>query len=153
EIDGESMKFSIVIVGFLGASLCLQSQSLQGQNPKAEQSERPTREPAANVVIPLPSSRSLSPAQLAGKKAFMQRCSACHLPPTPVGQPYGPYLDSKVIAARGDAAVREITMQGSARMPGFQYTLQPATVDNIISYLKTLVYEAAAKKYSYNPSK
>ena len=138
--------------GLAAALLSSQTYGSQGQSPQA-QGDKAARELSSNVVIPLPSSRLLTPAQLAGKKAFMQRCSACHLPPSPIGQPYGPILDSKVIASRGDSAVREIMMQGSTRMPGFQYTLQSAAVDNIISYLKTLVYDPSAKKYVYSPAK
>ena len=118
--------------------------SLQAQNPLEVTS--------ANNIVPLPSSRSLSATQLAGKILFVQRCSVCHLP-GPIYKPYGPLLDGKLIAFRGEAAEREQIMQGTLRMPGWQYALEPKEIDNILAYLKTLVYDPAAQKYTYSSTK
>jgi mono/diheme cytochrome c family protein len=94
--------------------------------------------PPTRDIVPLPSIKSLPAAQAAGKKLFVQRCSVCHLPALPSYSAYGPLLDSTVVADRGDEAIRAQIMQGSAKMPGFQYTLSPAEIDQIVSYLKTL---------------
>jgi cbb3-type cytochrome c oxidase subunit III len=150
------MKLAILMLLLVAFVSPLQAQNSQGQNPNAQSGKgaKSVGKPASsNFVIPLPSSRWLSPAQLAGKKMFLQRCSACHLPGTPIGEPYGPFLDGKLVASRGEAAVRELIMQGSVRMPGFQYTLKLADIDNIIAYVKTLVYDPVAKKYSYSSTK
>jgi mono/diheme cytochrome c family protein len=37
---------------------------------------------------------------------------------------------------------REKVRQGSAMMPGFQYTLQPAQIDQIAAFLKTFTPRA-----------
>jgi mono/diheme cytochrome c family protein len=89
-------------------------------------------------IVPLPSIKSLTSEQAAGKKLFVQRCSVCHLPALPSYTAYGPLLDRSVVADRGEDVIRRQIAQGSARMPGYQYTLSPAEIDEIVSYLKTL---------------
>ena len=89
------------------------------------------------------SSASLSPAQLTGKKLFLQRCSVCHLPPLNVPQnpdpkPFGPLLNGFVRGAEKETRARNIILKGTARMPGFQYGLKPRQIDALIAYLKTL---------------
>src|SRR4051794_11713254 len=88
------------------------------------------------IAAQTPSAKGLSETERSGLKLFLQRCSICHLGVPPRYETYGPLLHKEVIAARGDAAVRRLIMDGSARMPGFQYVLKPADLDNIISYLK-----------------
>ncbi len=89
-------------------------------------------------IVPLPSIKLLTPAQAKGKKLFVQRCSVCHLPALPSYTAYGPLLDKNLVEYRGDEAERAQILQGSARMPGFQYTLSPKEIDQIVDYLKTL---------------
>ncbi len=86
---------------------------------------------------------SLSPAQLAGKKLFLQRCSVCHLPPlnapqNPDPKPYGPLLSGFVRGGDRETRARNIILKGTARMPGFQYGLKPKQIDALIEYLKIL---------------
>jgi mono/diheme cytochrome c family protein len=88
------------------------------------------------AIIVLPPSKTLSAAELSGKNIFVQRCSVCHLPGMASYSTYGPLLDAQVIASRGEAAVRDQIMRGSARMPGFQYTLKQSEVDEIVQFLK-----------------
>lgn len=90
---------------------------------------------------------SLTPVQLQGKGLFKQRCAVCHLSVI-VGMEngqavvvsnrmYGPTLTKdKVIGA--EDAVRAQIMNGSARMPGYQYALKPQQITAIIEYLKTV---------------
>ena len=110
------------------------SQAQSGESSK-EKEPRVSALPTA-IIVPLPSSKSLTASQLAGKKLFVQKCSVCHLPELPSYTAYGPLLDGKVVASRGDAAIREQIMTGSARMPGWQYTLSAAEVEEMIVYLK-----------------
>ena len=42
--------------------------------------------------------------------------------------------------------MRKKIMEGSPMMPGFQYTLTPAEVDQILAYLKTVTKEAVTPK-------
>ena len=82
-------------------------------------------------------SGNLTEAQLKGKRMFEQRCSVCHTPPQPGGKTYGPLLNLETVAGK-DMAYQAIIKQGTPRMPGFQYGLEPQEIDNIIAYLKTV---------------
>jgi mono/diheme cytochrome c family protein len=104
----------------------------------AKQQEAPGAARSTHDIVPLPSIKALTAEQAAGKKLFVQRCSVCHLPALPSYSAYGPILDKSVIEARGEEAVRRQIAQGSARMPGYQYTLTPAEINEILNYLKTL---------------
>jgi mono/diheme cytochrome c family protein len=114
----------------VGASAQMGVPSQKGQSQAAAQ--------ALHDVVPLPSIKSLSPEQASGKRLFVQRCSVCHLPALPSYSAYGPLLDKTLVEDRGDDAVRLQIAQGSARMPGFQYTLSGPEIDQVLSYLKTL---------------
>jgi len=118
----------LLITGFTSAQ--------SGESTKKEQSQAATR--AGTDIVPLPSIKTLTGTQASGKKLFVQRCSVCHLPALPSYTAYGPLLDGSLVADRGDDAARRQIMQGSARMPGFQYTLTPTEIDQIVVYLKTL---------------
>ena len=84
-----------------------------------------------------PPSASLSATEHAGEKLFLQRCSLCHLGSAPTYKPYGPPLDG-IVTAKGDDRVRKVILEGSTGMPGWRYALDPAQVDHIIAYIKTL---------------
>lgn len=87
------------------------------------------------------SAKGLSETEKTGLELFLQRCSVCHLGLPPRYQTYGPLLHQEVVAARGDDAVRKKIMEGSQLMPGFQYTLKPADINNIIAWLKAVKKE------------
>ena len=77
---------------------------------------------------------ALSDAELGGRRLFLQRCGICH---DPVGQrTTGPWLDQTTLATMGEAAARQMIAEGTRRMPGFQYALQPAQIDEILAFLK-----------------
>jgi mono/diheme cytochrome c family protein len=94
----------------------------------------------AGDIVPLPTIKSLTAPQAAGKKLFVQRCAVCHLPALPSYTTYGPLLSGSVISALGDEAARAQISGGSARMPGYQYTLSAQEIDQIVGYLKTLEF-------------
>jgi mono/diheme cytochrome c family protein len=74
-----------------------------------------------------------------GRNLWIERCAYCHDGVgTPTYNTRGPWLDSDLIGKRGDNAVRDKIMKGSATMPGFQYGLKPAQVDQLLSFLKTI---------------
>jgi mono/diheme cytochrome c family protein len=124
-----------------GLFLCVLSFAIltraQAVEPARKQ-ESPGAARSTHDIVPLPSIKSLTSEQAAGKKLFVQRCSVCHLPALPSYTAYGPLLDRSVVVDRGDDAIRQQIVQGSARMPGYQYTLSPAEIDAIVNYLKTL---------------
>jgi len=90
------------------------------------------------------SAKGLSEPERAGMRVFLQRCSICHLGVPPQYQTLGPILHKDLIASLGDPAVRKKILEGSARMPGFQYGLKPAEVDDVIAYLKSITKESVA---------
>ena len=126
----------VLLLIFCGLSFAAWTGAQTGAPSKKEDARGAA--PSTADIVPLPSIKSLPAAQASGKKLFVQRCSVCHLPALPSYSAYGPLLDSTVVADRGDAAIRGQIMQGSAKMPGFQYTLSPAEIDQIVGYLKTL---------------
>ena len=73
--------------------------------------------------------RTESKTETPGRKLFISRCALCH---DPLGQTaipartIGPWLDTALVTARGDAAVRTYIMNGSATMPGFQLQFDAA---------------------------
>ena len=93
----------------------------------------------AEVVTP----PSLPADALAGWKLFVQRCAICH---DPLGQPsypesFAPLLSQETIRNLGDDRVRNVIMVGSARMPGWQYTLSQEQIGEVIAYLNTVTLE------------
>ncbi len=82
-------------------------------------------------------------ATTAGKKLFVQRCSVCHLPPLGVrtDPPYARKLAGYMKGPESEARARDVIRKGTSGtpgMPGFQYTLEPEQIDEIIAYLNTL---------------
>lgn len=81
----------------------------------------------------------LSDEAYKGRALWLQRCAFCHDGVgTPTYNTIGPWLDSEVVKARGDANVRAKILKGSSTMPGFQYGLTAAQVDQVIAFLKTI---------------
>jgi mono/diheme cytochrome c family protein len=88
-----------------------------------------------------PAPGGLSEREIAGKKLFLQRCSICHLPrlyPAGEAQPYGPKLNGYLEGPDTETRAREAIRTGTPRMPGFQYGLAPAEIEDIIAYVKRL---------------
>lgn len=69
-----------------------------------------------------------------GHRLFVQSCAVCHLKPSPVAKTYGPELTADLIKGHEDA-IAQIIRDGSAKMPGFKYDLQPGEIDAIVKYL------------------
>ena len=74
----------------------------------------------------------LPETELKGQKLWAQRCALCH------ESRLGPWIDTRSVTALGDVRVREVINAGSGRMPGFQYALRPAQVDQVVAFLKTV---------------
>ena len=81
-------------------------------------------------IAPLP----LKETELKGRKIFAQRCANCH---GGTAQRPGPLLGKQTVEKRGDSFIREKATKGSMMMPGFEYSLQPVQIDQIIAFLKT----------------
>jgi mono/diheme cytochrome c family protein len=95
----------------------------------------------AKAAAPLP----LSPAELAGKKLFVQRCALCHdLLGQPATTTVAPWIDVETVK-RSEEAVRQKIMNGSRRMPAWKYTLAPEQIDSVVAYLKTVTPDQKPK--------
>lgn len=78
-----------------------------------------------------------------GESIFYQRCSLCHLPrirkpgtnPGPAPSLTGILKDAN---KDHEATVRDYILKGSEKMPGWQYGLKSAQIDDVMTYLKTL---------------
>src|SRR5262245_49264805 len=95
------------------------------------------------VFLHVLNSNAQQSATASGKKLFIQRCSVCHLPPlgVPKENPYARVLTGYMKGPESESRAREVIRKGTTGtpgMPGFQYTLEPAQIENIIAYLNTL---------------
>ena len=124
---------ALLLCGLLFAGV---AQAQTAESSKKQRAPASTR--STSDIVPLPSIRTLTTAQAAGKKLFVQKCSVCHLPALPSYTTYGPLLDNNVVADRGEESIREQIERGSAKMPGFQYQLSPVEIEQVVGYLKTL---------------
>ena len=89
---------------------------------------------------PLP---ELPPMEAQGRAIFSKSCSICHLPQQLGTGTFGPQLNKASLD--GDASVlREVISNGMPHMPGFKHMYQPAQIDSIIAYLKTVPAPAPA---------
>jgi len=82
-------------------------------------------------IAPLP----LTETELKGRGLFAQRCANCH---GGTAQRPGPQLGQQTVARLGESSIREKVRKGSPMMPGFEYSLEPAQIDQTIAFLKTV---------------
>jgi len=108
------MRASALIFFFLLSSLPL---TLAGQE--------------SNIKAP-----GLDKTQTLGRRIFQQRCGICHTQPT-ASPMYGVVLYRDLVDGNEDM-IRDYIRNGSKRMPGFKYGLEPAEIDAIVEYLKTV---------------
>lgn len=95
-------------------------------------------------IFPLPAlaqqantEKPLNDVQKLGQRVFQQRCGICHEQPRPGFVMYGPALYKDLVSGSEDA-IKEMIRSGSGKMPGFKYGMQPAEIDAIVEYLKTV---------------
>jgi mono/diheme cytochrome c family protein len=79
----------------------------------------------------------LNETQLLGRQILAQSCGICHLQPSLNAKTYGPPLN-KASAAGNDEAMRALIVNGTDRMPAFKYYLNPAEINAIIAYVRTV---------------
>ncbi|MEI6100123.1 MAG: cytochrome c [Alphaproteobacteria bacterium] len=85
----------------------------------------------------------LTPVQAEGRAIFSKSCTICHLPPQLGAGTFGPQLSKASLD--GDVSVlREVISNGMPHMPGFKHMYQPAQIDSVIAYLKTVPAPAPA---------
>jgi mono/diheme cytochrome c family protein len=68
---------------------------------------------------------------------FGQSCAVCHLKQQLGAATYGPPLSKASLGGQEDV-MREVIANGTPRMPAFKYHFEPAQIDAIVQYLKTV---------------
>ena len=89
------------------------------------------------IAQPLASERTLDEKQLLGMRLFNQSCRVCHTRPQMTSPLYGPEL-SQSSAGGNEQVMQELIANGTPRMPGFKYHFEPAQIEAIVAYLKTI---------------
>ena len=97
---------------------------------------------AAPIAHAQQTASALDETQALGRRVFAQSCGICHLQPSLGVKTYGPVLN-KAAAAGNDDVMRAFIVNGTDRMPAFKYYLEPAEIDAIIAYLRTVPVSAA----------
>jgi mono/diheme cytochrome c family protein len=85
----------------------------------------------------------LNDKQLLGMRLFNQSCRVCHTKPQLTSPLYGPEL-SQNSAGGQESVMREVISNGTPRMPGFKYHFEPAQIEAIVAYLRTIPPPPAA---------
>ena len=80
---------------------------------------------------------ALDATQLLGRALFNLSCRVCHEKPQVTAAVYGPTLSRESLGGQTDV-MREVIVNGTPRMPGFKYNFDPAQIDAIVAYLKTV---------------
>jgi mono/diheme cytochrome c family protein len=91
------------------------------------------------LVLPAGASAqgALNEQQRLGQTLFTQSCGVCHLKPQITANTFGPTL-SKESAGGSEDVMRATITNGTPRMPGFKLLFEPAQIDAIVAYLKTV---------------
>jgi len=79
----------------------------------------------------------LDDKQLLGMRLFNQSCRVCHTKPQMTSPLYGPEL-SQNSAGGQESVMRDVISNGTPRMPGFKHHFEPAQIEAIVAYLKTI---------------
>jgi mono/diheme cytochrome c family protein len=79
----------------------------------------------------------LDDKQLLGMRLFNQSCRVCHTKPQMVSPLYGPELSQNSLGGQ-EGVMREVISNGTPRMPGFKYHFEPAQIEAIVAFLKTI---------------
>jgi mono/diheme cytochrome c family protein len=93
--------------------------------------------PTGASAQPTSGDQALDDRQLLGMRLFNQSCRLCHTKPQMVSPLYGPELSRSSLGGQ-DTVMREVISNGTPRMPGFKYHFEPAQIDAIVAYLKTI---------------
>jgi mono/diheme cytochrome c family protein len=80
---------------------------------------------------------ALNDTQILGRRLFTQSCVICHQKPQITSVQYGAVLSRDSLGGQ-DRLLRDVISNGTPRMPGFKFHFEPAQIDAIVAYLKTI---------------
>jgi mono/diheme cytochrome c family protein len=86
-----------------------------------------------------------SDAQREGLRLFSQSCGVCHTQIQQRTRQYGPVLSRDTLGG-DEEAMRDFIGNGTPRMPGFRFNFEPAQIDAIVRYIKTMPPQDAPAK-------
>ncbi|HEY2186259.1 MAG TPA: cytochrome c [Xanthobacteraceae bacterium] len=89
------------------------------------------------------SSPALDGKELLGMRLFNQSCRVCHTKPQMTSPLYGPEL-SQTSAGGSKEVMTEVISNGTPRMPGFKHHFDPAQIEAIVDYIRTIPPSSAA---------
>ena len=128
-----SAALAAVALGFVFA------QGRGGGGPALDPSKFTTQTRDYDRKALLASQQRLSEEAHLGRIIWLQRCAYCH---DGVGQPtyrtIGPWLGKESVDAMGAEGFRTFVEAGTGNMPGFQYTLTPQQMGQVMAYLNTV---------------
>jgi len=82
---------------------------------------------------------NLSASQMEGQRIFVQHCGLCHNKiQVNVPAPNGPALTKAVLDNGNEAQVKLQIANGSPNMPGYKLMFEPAQIDALVDYIRTL---------------
>jgi mono/diheme cytochrome c family protein len=82
---------------------------------------------------------ALSDNQKLGQHIVTQHCGVCHFRiQINSTATYGPILSKASFDSGRDAELRGVIANGGPNMPGFKYLLEPAQIDAVVDFLKTV---------------
>lgn len=77
-----------------------------------------------------------------GLRLFSQSCGVCHTPVQQRTKQYGPVLSRETLGG-DEEAMRDYIGKGTPLMPGFRFNFEPAQINAIVQYIKTIPPQAA----------
>jgi mono/diheme cytochrome c family protein len=80
-------------------------------------------------------------AQQEGLRLFSQSCGVCHTQIQQRTRQYGPVLSRDTLGG-DEEAMRDYIATGTPRMPGFRFNFEPAQINAIVQYIKTIPPQA-----------
>jgi mono/diheme cytochrome c family protein len=88
---------------------------------------------------------SFNDAQREGLRLFSQSCGVCHTVVQQRAKQYAPVLSRDTLGG-DEELIREYIGNGTPRMPGFRYNFEPAQINDIVQYIKTISPAPAGAK-------
>ena len=82
---------------------------------------------------------TLNASQMEGQRLFVQHCGLCHNKiQVNVPAPNGPVVTKSVLDNGNEAQIRTQIANGSPNMPGYKLMFEPAQMDALVDYIRTL---------------
>jgi mono/diheme cytochrome c family protein len=100
-----------------------------------------------NPTVPMASRGAvgnLSDQQTLGLRLFNQSCQVCHTQATLNSALWGPALSMETLGG-DNKALHDKIVTGSVLMPGWSYKYNPAEIDAIVAYVKTMPKQVVAQ--------